>query len=124
MNPQELPDCNITLNMVVTAVQNALTDDLRREPWRGNPNRLAGHCYVASEALYHLLQSKPWTVKSHFIQWEGSPHWYLTIDGWVVDPTVGQFGVVPDYLLGVGKGFLTREPSKRAQTVIERVKNG
>jgi len=46
-----------------------LSDDLRRPPWKGDPNPLAGHCYVASEALYHLLGDK-W--KPEHVKHEGT----------------------------------------------------
>lgn len=48
---------------VADRVRSGLTDDLRKPEYRGNPNPMAGHCYVASEALYHLLggKAKGWT---------------------------------------------------------------
>ncbi len=49
-----------------------LTDDLRRPPYKGNKNPLTGHCYVASEALYHLLGNMDWVPCN--IHHEGSPH--------------------------------------------------
>lgn len=81
------------------------------------PAMLTGHCYVASEAFHHLVGGVP-----HFIRHEGSPHWYLSLDFEIVDPTVEQFETEPQYDEGVGKGFLTSEPSKRAQEIIESVK--
>lgn len=39
---------------IIKEIKNSLTDDLRKESWRGNKNKLAGHCYVASEAAFHL----------------------------------------------------------------------
>ena len=40
----------VTPREVAALIAESLTDDLRRPPWRGSPNPLAGHCYVASEA--------------------------------------------------------------------------
>jgi hypothetical protein len=98
-------------------VRAALTDDLRRAPWRGSENPMAGHCYVASESYYHLAPGcKPMTVRH-----EGSVHWYLTRNGETIDLTADQFDTPVPYHLGVGRGFLTRAPSKRAARVIERV---
>lgn len=102
-------------------VVRALTDDLRRSPWRGSKNRLAGHCYVACEAIFHLSGK---TLRPHFIRHEGSPHWFLRdASGQVVDPTFSQFKNPVPYHLGRGKGFLTKSPSKRAATVMARVRS-
>lgn len=99
-----------------------LTDDLRQPKYRSNPNPLAGHCYVACEVLYHLY---PGRYKPHFIRHEGEPHWFLreVVSGKVVDPTGNQFKTPVPYDKGIGKGFLTKLPSKRAQRVIEKVQN-
>ena len=104
-------------------VRDALTDDLRRAPWKGSPSRYAGHCYVASEALYHLMGRDGLTPQN--IRHEGASHWYLLADdGTILDPTADQFSTPVPYEAGRGKGFLTKQPSKRAQEVIRRVENG
>lgn len=109
MTPQE----------VGAAVREALTDDLRRPPWRGSPCPLAGHCYVASEAAYHLLggQASGWTPQ--FLTHEGSPHWYLRRGEEVLDITEAQFRTPVPHHLGTGKGFLTRTPSRRAALLMQ-----
>lgn len=98
-----------------------LTDDLRRAPYKGAPNFLTGHCYVASEALYHLLGSTEWVPCN--IRHEGSPHWYLKNKrtGEILDPTAGQFRTEVPYNLGRGKGFLTKSPSARAKELLRRL---
>lgn len=110
------------LERLCIAVRQALTDDLRRSPWRGHSNRMAGHCYVASEALWHLLggPESGWTPQ--FVRHEGQPHWYLRRYAVIIDLTASQFVTAPAYHLGKGKGFLTKAPSRRAATVIQRVK--
>lgn len=97
-----------------------LVDSLRHKKYRGNPNPLAGHCYVASEVLFHAY---PGRFKPMFVRHEGEPHWYLKdkLSGEIVDPTVSQFKSPPDYSLGKGKGFLTSRPSKRAQIVLNQL---
>lgn len=100
----------------MSSLIDALTDDLRRKPWRGNPNPLAGHCYVASEVEYHLRGGKPM-----FVRHEDQPHWFVVRDGQVIDHTASQFETPVPYENGVGKGFLTRQPSKRAQIVLDRL---
>ena len=108
---------------LVKKVQAALSDDLRRPPWKGSGNPLAGHCYVASEALYHMLGGKKAGYTPMFIKHEGAPHWFLRgPDGEYIDPTEGQFETPVPHEDGTPKGFLTKQPSARAQTVIDRVK--
>lgn len=103
------------------AVQGALDDSLRRAPWKGSSNPMAGHCYVASEALYHMLGGKASGWTPMFIRHEDAPHWFLkNRSGKVLDPTASQFHTPVPYDKGKGKGFLTAEPSKRAKTVIDR----
>ena len=99
------------------------SDDLRRPPWCGNANYLAGHCYVASEAFFHLVGGFKSDWRPAFIRWEGSPHWYLvnTLTGKLVDLTASQFSSLLDYSSGRRKGFLTKGPSKRAKVLMGRV---
>lgn len=104
---------------VVYAVQESLDDDLRRAPWKGSDDELEGHCYVASEALHHLIPD----VSPQFIWHEGVPHWFLRdADGDVLDATASQFKTPVPYTEAKGKGFLTKNPSKRAKVVIERAR--
>lgn len=111
-------------NQTMAQVRRALTDADRQPRYRGNPNCLAGHCYVASEALYHTLGGAKSDYVPHFIRHENSPHWFLRhrTTGTVLDPTAGQFRTPVPYEQGRGKGFLTREPSKRAQAVMARMR--
>lgn len=118
-------------------VQKVLTPELRNADWAGkaveDANPLFGLCYVASEALYYLLGGKEagWTpnVLSHDswpqVLGEGETHWFLRHEsGAIADPTAAQFKGKPiPYEQGRGNGFLTKQPSKRASIVIERVEN-
>lgn len=82
-------------------------------------HELAGLCYVASEALYHL---EPGTYKPFVVKLEDGTHWFLkTADGEIVDLTAEQFNQPVDYSKARGVSFLTTKPSKRAQIVIDRV---
>jgi hypothetical protein len=104
------------------AVRLSLTDADRLFRYRG-PSSLpvAGHCYVASEAAYHLLGGKDagWTPMQ--IQHGGGSHWYLRHEsGLILDITSEQFFKPVPYANGRGRGFLTRQPSKRAARVIDR----
>ncbi len=83
---------------------------------------MRGNCYVASEALYHLLGGKASGWTPMVMRTETDTHWFLKhTDGLIVDPTVGQFDAIPDYSLARGCGFLTKNPSKRAAELMERV---
>jgi hypothetical protein len=96
-------------------------DDLRRPPWRGDPNIWAGHCYVLAEVLYHMSGRDH---KPQFIRHEGQPHWYLLSrdDSTIIDVTRSQFATPVPYHEGRGKGFLTREPSARAVEMMRRIR--
>lgn len=109
---------------LVNDVRKVLTDDLRKSEYRENPNPMAGHCYVASEALYHLLGGKAEGWKPMSIQHEGGPHWFLKHeDGAVIDATADQFRTPVPYDEGRGCGFLTRDPSARTKIVLRRVEH-
>ena len=121
----------------IEAVRWALTDNLLKPEWRrlhkrsvGRCHAMAGHCYVASEALYHLLGGKaaglkPMTIKMGPVMRIGLfTHWYLVTNyGSILDPTGDQFASPAPYHLGKGRGFLPRHPSARAQAVIDRVES-
>lgn len=97
-------------------------DDLRKPKYRGNPNPYAGHCYVATEALYYLLGGEEEGWHPMFIKHEEEPHWFLqNDDGTIIDPTAEQFETPVPYEKAVGKGFLTNYPSARAQQVIDGI---
>ena len=111
------------LNALLDALE--VSDDLRREPWRGSDCPVAGHCYVASEAAFHLLGGKAAGYKPCFIRHEEAPHWFLLDpNGQVIDLTAAQFATPVPYDQGTPKGFLTREPSKRAAILIQRINQG
>lgn len=111
-------------------IRSVLTDDLLKPEWRDMPGRrsnTAGHCYVATEAMYYALGGK----KSGFIpqsgRCPGGVHWWLEdADGTVVDITWDQFTkkeLQEIYASGRGRGFQGKPgvPSKRAQVVLERI---
>lgn len=112
---------------LLKAVQKSLTPDLLVGRWQKQSHPLEGHCYVAAEALYHLV-GPAWKPCCASYQDEGgrATHWWLEHreTGKRLDPTREQYGEeLPPYHLGKGSGFLTRKPSRRAQIVLDRVKN-
>lgn len=85
---------------------------------------LTGHCYVASEAAFHLLGglSGPWRPRT--VRHEGAVHWFLRHydTGEILDLTADQFRTpVPYEHARRGGGFLTIDPSKRAQAVLREL---
>lgn len=59
-----------------------------------------------------------------FVSHEGEPHWFLrNADGHILDATASQFKTPVPYEKARGKGFLTLKPSKRAQEVMNRVRD-
>jgi hypothetical protein len=91
----------------------------------GRPARpYEGHCYTATEALFHLLGGyEQEEYRPYRLRHEGATHWWLrSKSGQNRDLTNEQFLTPVPYEQGVGNGFLTRQPSKRAQIIIDDVK--
>lgn len=117
----------------VEAVRDYLrgNDDLRSDEFEGGAG-LTGHCYVASEAVFHLTGGYDrWyvcrqTVFTHHHRLDVPArvtHWYLEDreTGEYVDPTASQFDFAVPHERGTRTGFMTSDPSERAQTVIDAV---
>jgi hypothetical protein len=121
-----------SVQSLIRQIQAVLEPSLLRPQYRkqveANPEHHCtfGHCYAASEALWHLLggMGSDWrpVVGQHP---EYGPHWWLVnSSGERLDPTAEQFedlGTMPPYEHGVKKGFMTRKPSARAAEIIRRV---
>ena len=80
-----------------------------------------GHCYVASEAAYHLFCKDEGYIPQVMHIDENTTHWYLRKGDDIVDVTKAQFPFDLDYSLGRGCGFLTKKPSKRTQWLINKL---
>ncbi len=78
---------------------------------------------MASEAAYHLLGGVNSQFKPCHVKHENETHWFLRhkTTNEIIDMTAGQFRTTVPYDLGRGCGFLTKQPSKRAQILIERL---
>lgn len=108
------------LPLFVNGIVKSLSNDLRLSRYRGNPNELAGHCYIVSEALYWLSARR---LKPMFVRHEGEPHWFLKYGDDVIDITATQFKTPVPYDKAIGKGFLTNKPSKRCQILLDKVQS-
>ena len=87
---------------------------------------MRGNCYVTCEALYHLLGGKSQGWKPMHMRYQGDTHWFLLNEksGQRLDPTSAQFSDPPDqfdYDYAVGSGFLTKNPSKKALILMNRM---
>lgn len=123
---------------VEDAVRAALSKDLLNPVWRekialrgGKESVVTGHCYVASEALFHLLGGALAGWKAYYLNhdlWpeqlaQGETHWYLRHTSYdiILDPTAAQYRTAVPYRRGKACGFCTRWPSVRAKVVMGRV---
>lgn len=115
---------------LISKIQSVLGPELLLPKFRKMcppDNKMWGHCYAATEALYHMLGGKdagwvPVRAKDD----DGIVHWWMEHrpTGRRLDPTAEQYtsvGKEPPYDRGRAAGFLTREPSKRAQQIIDLV---
>ena len=111
----------LELELLASLVAGVMSgrDDLLRPAYRGRFHPLAGHCYVAAEALYHLGAGAA-GYRPESLRWEGGIHWRLRnlASGLILDPTAAQFQAPPPPHLGRGRGFLTGKPSARALVVL------
>jgi hypothetical protein len=113
-------------------------DEAARRVRAAMGHRVAGFCYVASEAVYHLAGGRRSGLTPMVIRVEGRPpvgtHWFLRVDArWTrdgrvparrVDVTAGQFRprlTAGEYGLARGCGFRTRRPSVGAREIIAAV---
>ncbi len=116
---RRLPRADVVRRVRAQLGPQHLRPDFRRaRPRDATPSW--GCCYVAAEAVWHALGGPDSGLRPTFIRHEGAPHWYLVdvVTGEVVDPTVDQFSSPPDYSRGIGKGFLTLDPSQRSQAIL------
>lgn len=105
-------------------IKASLTPELLRPQYRlQGKHKLYGHCYVASEALFHLLGGYDGDYMPCVVRHEGSTHWFLRNKntGRRIDLTKAQFETPVPYSLAKGCGFLTRKASKRTQVVLARI---
>jgi len=110
---------------VVKAVRSSLSPELLKANQKGaGTGPLAGHCYVAAQAAYHLLGGSSSGLTPHSAPYRGGTHWWLEDEsGEIVDPTASQWKKAFPYKKGSGRGFLTKDASARAQVVIDRAKD-
>ena len=117
---------------LIERIQKSLTPDLLKPPYRERnaTNPMFGHCYVATEAFYHIVKNDhPGRFSIfHGKDDEGIVHWWLhdNKEVKILDITADQYysaGKIPPYERSRRGSFLTNDPSKRAVIVMKKVKN-
>lgn len=119
------------LGVLQRVIRSQLDPSLLKKEYRdeNKHNPMFGHCYVATEALYHLIRILDYgdymALKPHHGKDDrGITHWWLQDGDDIVDVTKSQYtrkGVTPPYDKGKAASFLTKYPSKRAVTLINKV---
>jgi hypothetical protein len=112
---------------LIHRLHGSLSHDLRHPAYPVDPSELywatLGHCYIATEAIYHLWAKEAGYVPFVLKHQNGS-HWWLVHGetGQVLDPTEPQLDGGPfPYDEGHKQAFLTVAPSRRAQELIRRM---
>ena len=117
-------------------VGEVLTPDLLRPDWRAKAateHHTYGHCYVAAEALFHLIGGWESEFVPRYVKYFDESdnmvctHWWLYSSrrNMIYDPTKEQYlhaNLDPPYHNKKTSFFLTKTPSKRAVIVMDRVK--
>jgi hypothetical protein len=110
------------IKTLIKKIVSNLSDDLKRSGFN-NSCSVSGHCYVASEAMFHLLGGYNSSYRPANVKHEGVQHWYLIHnDSAILDLTAAQFKTPIPYHRGRKRGFLTKHPSKRAQILLSRIR--
>ena len=108
------------------ATQIDLTPAYRRQHEAGCDS-MTGHCFVATNAFWHLTGGLRGRYRPLQVRVEGESHWFLVDDeGRVVDLTASQFASRVPYEDGRRVGMRAQpsgdeRPTERAQAVIDRV---
>jgi hypothetical protein len=81
-----------------------------------------GFCYIATEALFHMIGGLKSGFKPVYLKDGDETHWWLINDaGVILDATFDQYDETPPYHLGKKAGFMNgyTKPSKRAAALIK-----
>ena len=111
---------------LIRLVVNSLSDDLLISKYKSvnSKNIYTGHCYVATEALYYLIDD---TERINYtparIKINGDSHWFLVnkTTNEIHDITKNQFNFPIDYSKMRKCWFITKNPSKRTLILLNRI---
>ena len=148
MDRSTLFSMSIHIEELTKAIKLNLSPSLLKKEYReqNKTNPTFGHCYVATETLYHLLYNEELKLNVNFdflnkdiIELFGVTHsnkhfphhgkdennithwWLENHNGHILDVTSEQYtslGKTPPYKNGRRGAFLTKLPSKRSQKLI------
>jgi hypothetical protein len=107
-------------------IQAVLTDELALDQYRCGFGSFDGYAYVGAEAYFHLAGGSDAGLHPMQLKRRGKSHWWLVdTDGRIIDLTLGprQRSNFP-YQRGKRRPFRYTPAgiSRRAQTIVERVK--
>jgi hypothetical protein len=114
------------MEILINLIISNLSDELLKPKYKKilNKNKYTGHCYVASEALFHLLnKNEKINYTAAYLKINGDTHWFLKnkINGNIIDITKPQFDFELDYSTSKNATFLTKLPSKRTQILLNKI---
>jgi hypothetical protein len=123
--------CYVYEGSNVTTLIRYVRNVLRSAPRMKKYEKLAenqhftfGHCYQASEFLYHMLGGNDSLLQVYEGKNDaGISHWWLaTEDGDIIDPTLEQYlwnDKLPPYSSGRPSSFHTKRMSKRTRNIFQ-----
>ena len=114
------------MKILINNIIDNLDDSLLKKEYlkMKNRNHFTGHCYVATETLYHLLDDN---IKEEYtpayLKINDDTHWFLKNKktNEIIDITKKQFKFNLNYENAKNCFFLTKKPSKRSLTLINRI---
>jgi len=111
-----------TINLILESLSSDL---LHKKIISIKNNPLYGHCYIATEALYYLLDDdEKINYTPATINVNGTTHWFLKNkkNGDIIDITKEQFNDIKlDYSNSRNRFFLSPKPSKRTLILLNRI---
>lgn len=115
----------MNISHIIELIVESLSNDLLKPKYRvGKKNKYWGHCYVATETLYYLIDDdERANYKPQRLKVDGDTHWYLvnTTTNEIIDITKDQFDFDLPYEDSINCFFLTKTPSKRSLILINRI---
>lgn len=118
----------MNIKLTIQKIKKLLSPDLLKPCFREKNinNPTYGHCYVASEVLFHLLNNPKKYSAARAKDENGINHWWIVDldNGNIIDPTADQYysiNKIPPYNVGYKCSFLTKKPSKRAKIILNKI---
>src|SRR5438105_3652759 len=106
---------------LIKTIQEALSFDLLSANYRSYADPcdhyVWGHCYIATEAFYHLYGKRAGYKPRYIVSSGGGTHWWLehVTTGRIADPTEPQVSRTFDYSAGSGQAFQPPSPNRRTR---------